>query len=203
MEATAIQRERRTAIVGTMTTIRAILPESGVDRRTLDAIQAALMNLASRAELFSREHFRPPSDPKRDSNMYELWRDAADTLTLYASVAPAGLETPPHYHGTWAAIAGVRGIEQNQLYRRDPDGSLAPTRVVLVRQGSAIGMLADDVHSIRIVPTSEPFFSLHLYGLPFERTQREYRDMTTGDWCQYAARPNIRRFDLGPEHEVG
>lgn len=203
MEGLAIQRERRSAIVDTMTTIRTIVPESGVDRRTLDAIQAALIALASRAELFAREHFPPPTDPKRDSNMYELWRAENDTLTLYASVAPEGLETPPHYHGTWAAIAGVRGIEQNQLYRRDPGGSLAPTRVVLVRQGSVIGMLADDVHSIRIVPTSEPFFSLHLYGLPFERTQREYRDMTTGEWCRYAARPNIRRFDLGPEHEVG
>lgn len=203
VEGSAIQRERRSAILGTMTRIRAIVPESGVDRRTLGSIQAALVDLASRTELFSREHFPPPADPKRDSNMYQLCFDGSDTLTLYASVAPAELETPPHYHGTWAVIAGVRGIEENQLYRRDPSGVLAPTRIVLVQGGSAIGMLADDVHSIRIVPTSEPFFSLHLYGLPFERTQREYRDATTGEWCRYAARPNVRRFDLGPEHETG
>lgn len=203
VEVSAIQRERRTAILDTMTRIRAVVPESGVDRRTLDSIRAALVDLASRAELFSRERFPPPPDPKLDSNMYQLCFDGSETLALYASVAPAGLVTPPHYHGTWAVIAGVRGIEENQLYRRDPNGSLAPTRIVLVQKGTAIGMLADDVHSIRIVPTAEPFFSLHLYGLPFERTQREYRDTTTGEWCRYAARPNVRRFHLGPEHEAG
>jgi predicted metal-dependent enzyme (double-stranded beta helix superfamily) len=186
-----------------MTTIRAVVATLGVDRHTLGTIQTALVDLASRTELFSCAHFPPPSDPARDSNMYELCRGGSDTLTLYASVAPAGLETPPHYHGTWAAIAGVRGIEENQLYRRDASGSISPTSIELIRQGTSIGMLDDDVHSIRIIPTLEPFFSLHLYGLPFEITQREYCDMSTGKWCRYAARPNIRRFDLGAEHEAG
>lgn len=188
---------RRAAILAAMRQVEEIAGQAVVSRSELRRIESILLDLASRGELFREDDFPPPNDPARDSNMYELWRDQRDAVTLYASVAPAGLETPPHNHGTWAVIAGVRGIESNDFYVRDAAGLVEKTHSIEVRQGSVIGMLQGEIHSIRILATPEPFFSLHLYGLPFERTQREYLDVATGQWVAYSARPNIRRYALG------
>lgn len=191
-----LMARRREAILAAMNEIDGIAGGSAIDRGALARIGKILANLASREELFRPEDFPPPEDPERDSNMYELWRDPREAVTLYASVAPPGLQTPPHNHGTWAAIAGVRGVESNDFYRRAPSGAIQKTHTIEVQRGSVIGMLPDDVHSIRILATPEPFFSLHLYGLPFERTRREYRDASTGLWITFTARPNIRRYPL-------
>ncbi len=193
---TRLMAQRREAILIAMNEVEGIAGLADIDRGTLVQIEKILARLAARDELFRAEDFPPPEDPERDSNMYELWRDARDAVTLYASVAPPGLETPPHNHGTWAAIAGIRGVESNDFYRRALSGDLEKSHTIEVRRGSVIGMLAGEVHSIRILPTPEPFFSLHLYGLPFERTRREYRDATTGSWVAFTARPNIRRYRL-------
>lgn len=191
-----MRRERREAVLYAMGKVESTLAGAPIDRERLTMIEAILRRLAARAELFSAEAFPPPADPTRDSNMYELCRDDRGETTLYVSVAPPGLETPPHDHGTWAVIAGVRGTEANVFYRRAPDGTLAATRTVLVEKDAAVSLMPKDLHSIRILPTPEPFFSFHLYGLPFERTRREYRDPATGEWKYFTARPNIRPYDL-------
>jgi hypothetical protein len=49
--------------------------------------------------------------------------------------------TPPHIHGTWAAILVLSGSERNSVYKRNDDGSLTYERSVDLDRGE---MFADE-----------------------------------------------------------
>ncbi|WP_425419401.1 hypothetical protein [Oricola indica] len=193
----SITEERQKLVSDVMNRVNAIVSSNTIDRARLDRVRQTLLGLTAHPECFQPEHFAPPDDPKRNSNMFELFRCENDGPTLYVSVAPAGLTTPVHFHTTWAVIAGLRGAEFNQFYTRDGDGRPVATDHRVVENGTAIMMMPEDLHSIRIEKTPERFFSFHCYGMPFEKTtERMFYSESSGEWSYFAHRPNIRRFDL-------
>jgi predicted metal-dependent enzyme (double-stranded beta helix superfamily) len=184
--------ERHRQIAAAMADIKAIEKDVGVNRAGLDAIKARLLQLAARAELFTLEDFPPPGPgEKRNSCLYRLHEDAQHRFALYANSARGRYGTPAHNHTTWAVIAGVRGgDEENRLYDRTPEGGVREKARQVVRAGSGIAFLPDDLHSIHI---EEPLLNFHLYGLALEQlTRREYYVADEHRWAIFPPHSDIR-----------
>ncbi len=83
-------------------------------------------------------------------------------LTMLKVSFPNGRRTPPHDHGTWAAILVLCGLEKNTLYRRE-NGSLRRASEVDLTRGSVLPMRAEAVH-VAECSGDEPALGLHVYG---------------------------------------
>ena len=169
-------RERTREIDAAVADIRAIEQREGVTHESLEGIKQRLIALAARTDLFTVADFPPPEKGgERFSCLYRISEDADHRFALYANSALGGHGTPAHNHTTWAVIAGVTGEELNRFYERIPQGGVRETGQHVVRQGSGVAFLPDDLHSIHI---DAPLLNFHLYGLALEQLhQREfYRD---------------------------
>ena len=83
-------------------------------------------------------------------------------LTMLKVCFPRGRRTPPHDHGTWAAILMFSGQEKNTLYRRAQEGLRTASEVTLER-GAILPMRAETAHVAECVG-GEPALGLHVYG---------------------------------------
>ncbi len=83
-------------------------------------------------------------------------------LVLLKVCFPRGRRTPPHDHGTWAAILLFSGREKNTLYRRE-NGRLRKASEVMLERGSILPMRPDTVHVAECVGDA-PSIGLHAYG---------------------------------------
>ena len=87
----------------------------------------------------------------------------APNLSLLKVRFPTGRRTPPHNHGTWAAILVLSGQERNHVYRRGADGGLTYERKVDLSPGDILYMPADAVHAVECIGDKD-VFGLHVYG---------------------------------------
>lgn len=177
------KQARDAAVAEALAKVRAIEAEDGVTRRALARIEAVMLDLAARDELFPEAVFEPNAEGSR---LYELSVDPDRRFALYMDVSRPPKDTPPHDHTTWAVIACVRGGELNRLWRRldaggrDGQGTVTLDREVMVEPGRGIGLMPDDIHSIHI-RGSHPTMNLHLYGVAFDRmTDRVMYDRKAG-----------------------
>jgi len=186
MHASAIPTSRAAAIAATLDRIRHIAAP-GFDREALNAIAEALVALANQAELFPSVHFPAPPPGVRGARRFPLSEDADHRFALGLNATRPGLETEPHEHTTWVAIAAIEGQELNRLYTRAQEGNDATLRLdreVVVEPGRGLGLMPDDIHAIRILG-DRPARHLHLYGLALEHLpHRRAFDASSG-----AARP--------------
>lgn len=110
-------------------------------------------------------------------------------LSLLKVSFPVGRRTPPHNHGTWAAILLLSGRERNTLYRRNPDGQLELTGEKILQPGSVLPMTADTIHVAECLD-QEPAIGLHVYGADVLGVERQMWDPDTLveqplDWTLY------------------
>lgn len=182
--------ERKAAIAAAVDDIRSIQGEAGVSRESLERIKVRLMRLAERADLFTSADFPPPEPGgKLKSCLYRLSEDDDHRFALYANASLGGYGTPAHNHTTWAVIVGVTGEEQNRFYDRTPEGVAEKGRFV-VRQGTGVAFLPEDLHSIHI---EAPLLNFHMYGLALEQLhRREFFDPKAGAWRIFPAHADIR-----------
>lgn len=113
----------------------------------------------------------------------------APDLSLLKVRFPDGRRTPPHDHGTWAAILVLSGSEKNSLYKRNDDGSLTYERSVDLAQGDVIFMPAGAVH-VAECTSDQPAIGLHVYGGNVLGLERKMWDPDTLeeqelDWSKY------------------
>jgi predicted metal-dependent enzyme (double-stranded beta helix superfamily) len=113
----------------------------------------------------------------------------APNLSLLKVRFPNGRRTPPHDHGTWAAILVLSGSEKNTLYQRNADGSLTYERSVDLGRGSVIFMPAAAVH-VAECTSEDPAVGLHVYGGNVLGLERHMWDPDTLaeqplDWSRY------------------
>jgi len=73
-----------------------------------------------------------------------------------------GAPSPPHDHGTWAAILLLEGQERNILYERD-GASLKQTGEVVLEPGDVLPMPTGAVHVVECASRA-PAVGLHVYG---------------------------------------
>ena len=189
-------QERSREIDAAVADIRAIEKRDGVTREALEQIKARLMQLAARTDLFSAEDFPPPEKGgKRFSCLYRLAEDADHRFALYANSALGGHGTPAHNHTTWAVIVGVTGEELNKFYDRSPDGGVREKGQHVVRQGTGVAFLPEDLHSIHI---DAPLLNFHMYGLGLEQLdRREFYKAAERAWGVFPPHADIREARAG------
>ena len=171
--------------------VRAIEKREGVTRASLENIKQRLIRLAARADLFSAADFPPPAaGDKRGSCLYRISEDPDQRFALYANSARGGHDTPAHNHTTWAVIVGVSGEELNRFYDRSPDGGVQQKGEFVVRQGTGVAFMPEDLHSIHI---TAPLVNFHMYGLALEALhQREYYKASERAWRVFPPHADIR-----------
>ena len=93
-------------------------------------------------------------------------------------------------------IVGVAGgNELNRFYERTPDGGVREKGQQVVRQGSGVAFMPDDLHSIHI---DQPLLNFHLYGLGLEQLlRREYYKPEEHKWEIFPPHPDIREARAG------
>ena len=165
--------ERQAAVSALLDHVRHIVAKQGVTRGALDDISEHLQAFAAeRAELFTAADFPPPQVGSGDTSTRYRLNPGEDGFALYLNSLLPGKTTIPHNHDTWAVIAALEGEELNRVYQRTDDGSDAERatlnieREVVVRPGTPIAFLPEDIHSIhvtgaapttvRLVPDVEP-----------------------------------------------
>jgi len=183
--------ERRQQIEAAVADIRAIERREGVNSASLQNIKARLIRLASRTDLFDAKDYPPPAPgQKLRSCLYRLSEDPDHRFALYANASLGGYGTPAHNHTTWAVIVGVTGEEQNRFYDRTPEGGVREKGRDVVRQGSGVAFMPEDLHSIHI---DAPLLNFHMYGLALEQLhRREFYKEKEGRWEVFPAHSDIR-----------
>jgi len=122
--------------------------------RTADALRALSGDIAaviSDLSFLSGEG----SDPEQS-----FYRSPSVSL-LKVKFSP-GVPSPPHDHGTWAAILLLEGQERNILYERD-GRSLRQTGEVVLAPGDVLPMPSDAIHVVECASRA-PAVGLHVYG---------------------------------------
>ncbi len=166
----SLDGDRTAAIAGTLARIRDIETQEGIHPQSLAHIRDELLALAAREELFSEADYPSAVGPPI---MYLLSEDPDHRYALYFSTGRPGRGSPPHNHTTWAVIVGIEGHEENRIYDRLDDGSVANRGEIrqrgsfMVEKGTGIGFTAEDIHSIH-VSGDTPTRNFHLYGLSIE-----------------------------------
>lgn len=188
--------ERTREIAAAVADIRAIEQRDGVTRESLEKIKQRLTALAARADLFAVADYPPPeTGGKRFSCLYRISEDADHRFALYANAALGGHGTPAHNHTTWAVIVGVTGEELNRFYERTPEGGVRVKGQSLVRQGSGVAFLPEDLHSIHI---DAPLLNFHMYGLALEQLhRREFYREAEHRWDIFPPHSDIREARAG------
>ena len=184
-------QERRSAIEAAVADVREIERRDGVTRQSLEKIKHRLIQLAARTDLFDPKDYPPPvSGEKLRSCLYRLSEDADHRFALYANASLGGYGTPAHNHTTWAVIVGVTGEELNKFYDRDARTGVRETGRDVVRQGTGVAFMPEDLHSIHI---EAPLLNFHMYGLALEQLhEREFYKEKERRWDVFPAHADIR-----------
>ena len=182
--------ERRAEVDAAVAEVREIEQREGVTRASLERIKQRLLRLAARQDLFSEKDFPPPAPGgKLKSCLYRVAEDADHRFALYVNASLGGHNTPPHNHTTWAVIVGVSGEELNRFYDRDGGGVREKGQAV-VKQGTGVCFLPEDLHSIHI---QAPLVNFHMYGLGLDQLHsREYYKAEEAAWKVFPAHGDIR-----------
>ncbi|HET7362730.1 MAG TPA: cysteine dioxygenase [Burkholderiales bacterium] len=188
MDERAIARKRE--IDAAVADVRAIERADGVTRTSLEKIKQRLMRLAARQDLFSGRDYPPPEPGgKRNSCLYRVSEDADQRFALYVNSSFGNYGTPAHNHTTWAVIVGVSGEELNRFYDR-AEGGVRQTGSAVVKQGTGVAFMPEDLHSIHI---SAPLINFHMYGLALEALHhREYYKAEERAWKVFPPHSDIR-----------
>src|SRR5436190_2371935 len=188
MDERAIARKKE--IAAAVADVRQIEQQHGVTRESLDKIKQRLMRLAARQDLFTARDFASPErEAKRNSCLYRVSEDADHRFALYVNSSDGNYGTPAHNHTTWAVIVGVSGEELNRFYER-AEGGVREKANAVVRQGTGVAFMPDDLHSIHI---QAPLINFHMYGLALEElNHREYYKAEERAWKVFPPHSDIR-----------
>ena len=183
--------ERAREIDAAVADIRTIEQRDGISRSSLAKIRQRLIRLAARTDLFTVEDYPPPEpDGERRSCLYRLAEDADHRFALYANSSLGGYGTPAHNHTTWAVIVGVTGEELNRFYDRTAENGVREKGRHVVRQGSGVSFMPEDLHSIHI---DAPLLNFHMYGLALEQLhRREFYEPGEHAWDIFPPHSDIR-----------
>jgi predicted metal-dependent enzyme (double-stranded beta helix superfamily) len=181
---------RQKEIDAAVADVRAIEARDGVTRDSLEKIKQRLIRLAARSDLFAASDFAPPEPGgKRNSCLYRVSEDGDHRFALYVNSSDGNYGTPAHNHTTWAVIVGVSGEEENRFYDR-VEGKPVEKGQTVVKQGTGVCFLPEDLHSIHI---QAPLINFHMYGLGLDHLhKREFYKADEGVWRVFPAHADIR-----------
>lgn len=183
--------ERKREIDAAVADVRAIEAREGVTRKGLEKIKQRLTRLAARQDLFNAQDFPPPAAGGRlKSCLYRVAEDADHRFALYVNATLGGHHTPAHNHTTWAVIVGVSGEELNCFYDRTEEGGVREKGRHVVKQGTGVAFMPEDLHSIHI---QGPLINFHMYGLGLDQLhKREFYKADEKAWRVFPPHADIR-----------
>lgn len=115
--------------------------------------------------------------PWSESPMMTVWH-RSDELTALHIVWPPEVDLFAHDHNMWAVIGIYGGREDNQFYKRLPDGRIEPNTGRTILPSDVISLGDKVVHSVEN-PTRQWTAALHVYGGEFFTTPRTMWDKET------------------------
>jgi predicted metal-dependent enzyme (double-stranded beta helix superfamily) len=117
-----------------------------------------------------------PQIGRADRSTYEALYRGNDLLVLHGVVPPTPRPVEPHDHRMWAVIGVYNGQEDNQLFARTDNDSLAPTEHFSLRSGELRALDASTIHSVQA--TGDGYLgAVHVYGGDLFGTRRStWRD---------------------------
>ena len=135
-------------------------------------------------------------DAAQGFGFHLLHEEADHELAVFVASWLPGRGTPPHDHGTWAVVVGLKGCERNTRWRRLDDGTRPGHAAIeiaderLVGTGDVVTMRSGVIHSVRNDGAGVSV-SLHIYGRhvnftgrsqfdPHAQREMPYRVATTG-----------------------
>ncbi|MEB3357937.1 MAG: cupin [Synechococcales bacterium] len=113
-----------------------------------------------------RSQYQEPN-PQTGVAIIPLYDEIGYPLTVETVVFAPGVTTSVHNHGTWGAIALIRGQEKHTFWRRSHD-AIHSDRVERVGErvftpGELVSFMPHAIHSVEVVG-DEPTVSFNLYG---------------------------------------
>ena len=172
--------EAQSDIAGLVSELR----EARAAARSEHDLLARVRVLARRAAMCRDDWLRPEMcvpDAEQGFGICVLHEEVDHQLAVFVASWLPDRGTPPHDHGTWAVVAGLKGTERNSFWTRMDDGSrpgYAETVKVDERTfgpGDVLVLLPGAIHSVwndgdRVA------VSLHIYGRHVNYTQRSRFD---------------------------
>lgn len=160
-----VVRRRQELVDASMVRLKAIEDEHGATREGVDRLRDELLQLARHKELFVTPEFAPAvRGTFKDFVAYRLNKDDGSERALYVSLALPGKTSPPHNHNNWAVLVGLDGVEENRLYRSDPETGFREIDRIAVGPGVGLALLGDEIHSIHVHGVGdEPVWQLRFY----------------------------------------
>src|SRR5215211_6819363 len=130
--------------------------------------------------------FEPAALPEQRGRAL-LHRHPDGLYTVWSMLFPPSEPTPVHDHNTWGLVGVWRGEEREEKFHRTDDGRRAgyatlETRGSTVNTPGKVTLLVpprDDIHRIWN-PTSEPAYSIHIYGQLLGTWRASTFDLDTG-----------------------
>ncbi|MFY9514056.1 MAG: hypothetical protein WAQ05_24090 [Rubrivivax sp.] len=165
MPDTTIPARRQALVDRAMARLAAIEDEHGATREGVNLLRDELLQLAQHKDLFITSEFKPAQRGTfKDFVAYRLNREDTSQRALYVSLALPGKSSPPHNHNNWAVLVGLDGVEENRLYRADPEHGFREIDRIAVGPGVGLALLGDDIHSIHVQGVGdEPVWQLRFY----------------------------------------
>ena len=124
------------------------------------------------------------SDPDQGFGVHALHEEPDHGPAVFVVAWSPGGGAPPHDHGTWAIVAGIKGFERNIRYARVDDGSKPGYAELEVKHdfeagpGNLVLMKTGGIHEVRN-ESDQVTLSLHTYGRHVNYTQRSQFDLAT------------------------
>ncbi len=159
---------------------------------TLDAVADLVAQLAACSPLWLQAAMCQP-DPVQGFGFHLLAEDADHERAVFVASWLPGRGTPPHDHGTWAVVAGLRGEERNVYWTRLDDGTrpgharLRRTGEEVVGAGDLVALPAGAIHSVHN-ESAAITVSLHVYGRHVNHTERSQFDPAKASCRPYKLR---------------
>lgn len=93
-------------------------------------------------------------------------------MTVINVVWAPGMQLYPHNHEMWALIGVYTGQEDNEFFRRNPDGpGLVPSNGKSLGQGDIAAMGTETIHAVSN-PLRQLTGGIHIYGGDFVKQPR-------------------------------
>ena len=146
----------------------------------LRRVQAIAQRAAAQHRTWLRDEMCHP-DAEQGFGFHLLHEEAGHELAVFIASWLPGRGTPPHDHGTWAVVVGLKGCERNTRWRRLDDSvrpgyaELEPAGERLVGAGDVVAMRSGAIHSVRNEGVGLSV-SLHIYGRHVNYTNRSQFD---------------------------